>query len=78
MCVTPRTTYTLLGGRNLVVAEVVVETEAKGVFLLMHVWAKAVVQPRVGRQYVFLPKVLGISLKSDQQHLECGWCGEAR
>ena len=44
--------------------EVVVETEAKGVYLLMRVQVKAVLQARVGRQYVFLAKVLGISLMS--------------
>jgi len=64
MCVAPSTTYALLGGRNLEVTEVVVETEAKGVYLLMRVQVKAVLQARVGRQYVFLAKVLGISLMS--------------
>jgi hypothetical protein len=65
MCVAPSTTYALLGDRIFEVAEVVVEAEAnRGVFLLMRVRAKAVVQARVGRQYVFLAKVLGISLMS--------------
>ena len=63
MCLTSSTTHVLLGNRIFQVAEVVVEAEAKGgVFLLMRVRAKAVVQARVGKQYVFLAKVLGISL----------------
>jgi len=63
MCVAPSTTYAPLGDSIFQVAQVVVEAEAKGgVFLLMRVRAKAVVQARVGKQYVFLAKVLGISL----------------
>mmetsp|Transcript_40865 Transcript_40865/g.65800 ORF Transcript_40865/g.65800 Transcript_40865/m.65800 type:complete len:80 (-) Transcript_40865:178-417(-) len=64
MCVAPSTTYALLGDRIFEVAEVVVEAEAKGVYLLMRVRVKAVLQARVGRQYVFLAKLLGISLMS--------------
>jgi len=65
MCVAPSTTYALLGDRIFELAEVVVETEVnRGVFPLMRVRTKAVVQVRVGRQYVFLVEVLGISLMS--------------
>jgi len=65
MCVAPGTTYALLGDRIFELAEVVVETEVnRGVFPLMRVRTKAVVQVRVGRQYVFLVEVLGISLMS--------------